>query len=152
MERLPMTDTPLAHLLKLGPDRIVASAAVARNTGGEGGALIKFARDKQPPLSLLFISGVVESLGDALGAFARAAGRAPEDPGLAIRFSLKRPRIEDADWAARDDDSRVVDTIRALAATNALALELVMQDRSVRHLALPAGVTRLLTGELRATL
>ncbi|MBP2228610.1 hypothetical protein J2847_001901 [Azospirillum agricola] len=147
-----MTGTPLSHLLKLGPDRVVASAAVARNGGEEGGALILFVRDRQPPLPLLFISGVVESLGDALRAFARAGGRAPEDPALALRFSLKRPRIEESHWAVRHDDSRVVDTIRALAATNALALELVMQDRGVCHLALPAGVTRLLADELRATL
>ncbi len=147
-----MIETPLSHLLKLGPDCVVVSAAVARNGGEEGGALILIARDRQPPLALLFISGVVESLGDALRAFAKAGGRVAEDPSLALRFSLKRPRIEDAHWAARHDDSRVVDTIRALAATNALALELVMQDRSVRHLALPGGVTRLLADALRATL
>ncbi len=152
MTATPSEPNPLSHLLKLGPESIVVSAAVARNPGEEGGALIKFVRDKQPPLAILFISGVVESLGDAIRAFGKAERRMAEDPGLALRFSLKKPKIDDGDWIVRADDSLVVDTIRALAATNALALELVMQDRSLRHLALPTGVARLLEGELRATL
>lgn len=43
------------------------------------------------------------------------------------------------------------DSVVVSVATNALALELVMQDRSVRRLALPAGVTRLLADALRTT-
>lgn len=143
-----MPENPLSHLHKLGRDAVVVSAVVAKNPGEEGGMLIKFALEKTA-VSILFISGVVESLADALLAFGRAAKRELEDPMLALQFSLKAPKIVDADWKAASDDSWIVDTVRALVATNALALELVMQDGTIRHLAIPAGVTRLLAEDLR---
>lgn len=144
-----MSQNPLSHLHRLGPESVVVSAASVRNPGEEGGVLVVFAMEKTRTQPILFISGVIEQLADALTTFARTAKREAENPRLALTYSLKKPAIGDADWKAVATDDHVVETVKALVATNALALELVMQDGTLRHLALPVGITRLLADELR---